>query len=99
MTIEHILSESTNKQEVGYVGNLLPLGESINSNLGNADICQKMESYKKSSFSSVKKFLKDYEGIREWTKDDIIRRTKYMARCMYEQKILPFELEEKDCTN
>ncbi len=77
MTIEHILSESTNKQEVGYVGNLLPLGESINSNLGNAEICQKMESYKKSSFSSVKKFLKDYEGIREWTKDDIIRRTKY----------------------
>ena len=93
MTIEHILPEATRKEEVGYVGNLLPLGEALNGKIGDTDICHKMELYKKSSFESVKKFLIDYAGIKKWTKDDIIKRTKYMARCMYEQKISKVEPE------
>lgn len=47
-----------------------------------------MRAYKKSSYKSVEKFVKDYKDIKTWNEDDITKRTKYIARCMYERKII-----------
>ena len=87
-TIEHILSESAGEKCVGYIGNMLILGEKINSSVGDGDIISKMRAYKKSSYKSVEKFVKDYKDIKTWNEDDITKRTKYIARCMYERKII-----------
>lgn len=67
---------------------MLILGEKINSSVGDGDIISKMRAYKKSSYKSVEKFVKDYKDIKTWNEDDITKRTKYIARCMYERKII-----------
>lgn len=87
-TIEHILPESTHEEYVGYIGNLLPLGERLNSSIGNADIVSKMSLYEKSAYASVKKFSRDYAGISSWGEEDVKKRTKSIARCMFERKLI-----------
>ena len=44
-TIEHILPESTNNNVVGMLGNLLPLGEQLNSNLQDKSFKVKLSGY------------------------------------------------------
>ena len=88
MTVEHILPESTSLPEVGYMGNLLPLGQSINSSSGDDDFTKKLEDYKKSRYQSVVNFAKQYSATSKWGKEEIINRTKYLAKCMYERKVI-----------
>ena len=91
MTIEHILPESASVPEVGYIGNLLPLGQVINSDSGDESFVKKLERYKQSRFQSVVNFSDHYSGTSTWGRDEIIQRSKYLAKCMYERKIIAQE--------
>lgn len=88
-SIEHILPESTRQREVGYVGNLLPLGVQLNSDLDSKVFVEKVAGYKKSQYRTVAVFLEKYENESTWTPDLIIRRTKELAQIMYYRNSVP----------
>lgn len=87
MTIEHVMPESTLMQEIGLVGNLLPLGQRLNSSIGDADFCIKLREYRKSNFKSVQKFVDDYSSLQTWGKTEINERTRILARSIYDRKV------------
>lgn len=83
-TIEHIMPESTNNKECGMIGNLLPLGDKLNSELMDKAFKYKIKKYSTSQYKTVEKFVQQYENNAEWTKEMIIDRTKEIAQKMYE---------------
>lgn len=83
ISLEHINSQSTKENCVGYVGNLLPLSSELNSACKSKTFTQKMELYKKSQFITVKEFCDTYEDKSEWTEVDINQRTEELAKLMY----------------
>ncbi len=85
-TIEHILANSSQKNEASKLGNLLPLSSSINNALGKAQVQIKIEEYKKSEFKSVDEFISDYVKINKWGKDEINIRTNKIAHALYYNK-------------
>lgn len=85
-SIEHIMPISTQKTCVTRIGNLLPLGIELNSNIGNKNFKQKMMSYKKSKYESVIKFISEYENEENWTEGCINRRTSKIAEILYNKK-------------
>ncbi len=86
-TIEHILPESTKKDFVGMIGNLLPLGNDINSSLQDKEFSYKMEKYKDSQYITVKNFVEEYHDTEEWTEELIQKRTIDLAKILYENII------------
>lgn len=87
LTIEHILPESSHNSKVGMIGNLLPLGEKLNSELQDKPFSIKLEKYKTSQFATVGKFVEQYSNIENWTEEDIEQRTKDIAKILYENII------------
>lgn len=83
LTLEHIMSESTQAKEIGMIGNIIPLSQKLNSDIGDADFVKKIEAYKESNYSTVKKFIEDYEHKKEWTIEDINNRTESLAEIAY----------------
>lgn len=86
-TIEHILSESSNKSCVGMIGNLLPLGSEINSNLQDKDFTYKIRKYRNSQYISVKNFVEEYGAVSDWNEELIYDRTVKIAKILYENII------------
>lgn len=81
-TIEHIMPESTENEEAGKIGNLIPLGEKLNSQLGDKDFINKISRYPESHYQSVKVFVHEYEHLTSWCKKQIDERTEHLAmRC------------------
>ena len=92
-TIEHIGNDNGEDSHC-RIGNLLPLADTINNNLGDASFMEKMLEYKSSNFISVKKFVERYGDKIEWTEEDIDQRAIYMAELAYNkiwsiEKIFP----------
>lgn len=85
-TIEHIMPESSNNNECGMIGNMLPLGETLNSQLEAKPFEQKMQKYPESQYCSVKKFVEEYKTYKKWTKEMIEERTKVIASALYDYK-------------
>ncbi len=83
-TIEHILSESARNDECGMIGNLLPLGEKLNNEIQDKNFKYKIERYAESAYKSVSEFLTMYGGSEEWNEGQIIDRTKYLAKILYD---------------
>lgn len=83
-TIEHILPESSRNSHVGFIGNLLPLGEKLNSQLKDKNFTIKLTKYKKSNYATVKAFCEEYKNNSEWTIELIENRTKAIAKILYE---------------
>ena len=79
-TIEHIMPESIKNKECGMLGNLLPLGDRLNSELMDKAFKYKMKNYSASQYKTVEKFVQQYQDSTEWTKEMIIERTKEMAK-------------------
>lgn len=86
-TIEHILPESVTADFVGMLGNLLPLGEKLNSEIKDRNFIYKLTRYPESQYASVRRFLEKYSNELVWNKDKIEERTKILARIMYEEII------------
>ena len=82
-TIEHIVSESTRAPFVGHLGNLIPLGETLNNDVANKPFKEKLEHYKESRYVTVKKFVELYSQINQFHKNDIEERTKELAGILY----------------
>lgn len=88
-SIEHILPESTKQKEAGYIGNLLPLGVQLNSDLDNKIFADKIAGYKASHYQTVVLFLERYGNEPTWTLELINHRTKELAQIMYYRNHIP----------
>lgn len=81
-SIEHILPDVENIKN-SQIGNLIPLEENLNGNLGNKTLSEKWDTYEKSAFSSCRGVAKRYKN-----KDfDPQKRTEYLAELIF-NKIL-----------
>jgi len=88
-SIEHILPESTKQREAGYIGNLLPLGVQLNSDLDNKIFVDKIAGYVTSQYKTVAAFIEKYGNESAWTLNLINSRTKELAKIMYYQNHVP----------
>ena len=93
-SIEHILPESTRHPMVGLLGNLLPLGVDLNSELDNKNFTDKIAGYRRSQYNTVQEFVARYEKVPVWSEDEITARTKRLAYIMYNCGKLPTEFEK-----
>ncbi|WP_165175258.1 HNH endonuclease family protein [Desulfovibrio sp. ZJ369] len=71
---------------VAKLGNLLPLGIELNSNIGNKEFASKMRAYQESRYQSVIKFLEEYKDKKDWTEEDINKRTDKLAEILYNRR-------------
>jgi uncharacterized protein with ParB-like and HNH nuclease domain len=81
-TVEHIIPESSDKdiESILNVGNLIILESKLNSKCDNLNFEEKIPFYKKSTYSSVKCFLKKYSNNKTFS---IEERAKNMANEIY----------------
>ncbi|MGY0314114.1 DUF262 domain-containing protein (plasmid) [Alteromonas macleodii] len=85
LSIEHILSQSTSnidKEIIGSIGNLLPLGQSLNGQANVSDFSIKKQIYQNSDYRIVEEFLAS-ETQDNWTPENIITRTNTLALRAY----------------
>jgi len=83
ITLEHILSQSEgNRDYIGNIGNLLPLGQELNEEAGNKKPIDKMEIYKKSQFSITQEFART--EFKDWGEEEIQARTSELAEYCYD---------------
>ena len=86
-SIEHIINEDINKEITLNIGNLILLEESINNNIGNASVDEKLVMYKKSQYKEVQKFVKKYKTFGE---TDIMNRSDELSEYFYKKIIKNF---------
>ena len=85
-TIEHIMNDSADEIYSCYIGNILPISEEIQGDIGTETTLQgKMPHYKKSGFKSVQKFIAENEEKQEWTQSDIEKRAEQIAKTFYDE--------------
>lgn len=87
LSIEHILSQSTsdiNKETIGSIGNLLPLGQSLNGQANVRDFSIKKQIYQNSDYRIVEEFLASATQ-NQWTPEDISTRTNTLAFRAYNE--------------
>lgn len=81
MTIEHIMNDSETDLFVVKIGNLLPLAESLQREIGPETKFEiKRKIYEKSAFKTVNQFCKQYN---QWNNDNIVKRTRDIAELFY----------------
>ncbi|NEP24479.1 HNH endonuclease family protein [Moorena sp. SIO3I6] len=81
LTLEHILPQSSgDKNKIGMIGNLLPIGESLNGDAGTRRLSEKMPTYKKSDYRIVQEFVEKNGDKSIWEVKDIESRTDQLAR-------------------
>lgn len=90
-TIEHIMPASSGVHEVGMIGNLIPLGESINGDADTKPFSYKLEKYQLSQYKVVQNFVKKYGAQDDWNISNIYDRTSELAKIMYFQNKVPKE--------
>ncbi|NEO39269.1 MAG: HNH endonuclease [Moorea sp. SIOASIH] len=81
LTLEHILPQSSgDKTKIGMIGNIIPIGESLNGDAGIRPLSQKMATYKKSDYRIVQEFVEKNGDKSSWEVKDIESRTEQLAR-------------------
>ena len=84
MTIEHIANDSKEDITTCYIGNLIPLAESIQTQIGaTEEFKKKMPFYKQSNFKTVLEFVQQYSKHSTWTSEKIQDRSKKLAEVFY----------------
>ena len=81
LSIEHILSQSTSdvdEEIIGSIGNLLPLGQSLNGQANVSDFSTKKQIYQNSDYQIVQEFVSS-ETQSQWTPEHINTRTNALA--------------------
>ncbi len=82
ITLEHILPQSSGKETfVAAIGNLLPLGQTLNQKAGNKSLSDKIKVYEKSNFAVTQEFAKS--NPEKWGKTEIRARTNALAEECY----------------
>jgi uncharacterized protein with ParB-like and HNH nuclease domain len=83
LTIEHVLSQSTpDKDLVGQIGNLLPLGKALNEDAADNSVENKLPYYLESDFPMTSGFARDFTG--SWGQAEIEKRTNDIAAQCYD---------------
>lgn len=86
MTIEHILNDSKEDINSCYIGNLIPLAETIQKDIKDEKtLTKKLEFYKTSQFKTVKEFVQKYSTHKIWTAKKIQERSENLAEIFYEK--------------
>jgi Protein of unknown function DUF262/Protein of unknown function (DUF1524) len=87
ITLEHIVpqSDSSIGDDVGLIGNLLPLGTALNNQAGEDGFEKKLKRYKDSKLHIVRDFVAKCGAKATWTKGDISNRTAALADLAYAQ--------------
>ena len=68
-SLEHIEDQSTGKNWIGKIGNIIPLDEKLNNEIREgASFDDKKKVYKKSEFKLVRRFLEKNQG-KSWSED------------------------------
>ncbi|MEA0553581.1 DUF262 domain-containing protein [Lysinibacillus irui] len=83
LSLEHIMSESTNEYRIGLIGNILPLDKELNSEIGDVGFIDKLEGYRKSNYRTVEKFIEQYGDNEVWSIEDIEARTMALSALAY----------------
>lgn len=84
MTIEHILNDSETDINACLIGNLLPLSEDLQKEIGSkTEIIDKLPIYKKSNFKTVEEFVSNYNGLAAWGAEQIAQRSRNIADVFY----------------
>jgi len=83
ITLEHILSQSEgNKDYIGSIGNLLPLGSDLNEKAGKKKVTDKLKIYEQSNFAITREFAS--KGVKDWGEQEIQSRTFELAEYCYD---------------
>lgn len=86
LSLEHIANQSNQtipQKIIGSIGNLLPMGESINGNASTAAFPAKKRIYQNSNYRIVQVFLEE-NTQDEWNEDLINARTTSLAENAYD---------------
>jgi hypothetical protein len=83
ISLEHIMSESVGTDEIGYIGNLLPLDKNLNSSIGDMSFEKKLKEYSKSNLRLVSSFIEENSNKTSWSLTDIEVRGKALASISY----------------
>ncbi|HHQ4701185.1 TPA: HNH endonuclease family protein, partial [Aeromonas veronii] len=86
LSLEHIANQSDQtipQKIIGSIGNLLPMGESINGNASTAAFPAKKRIYQDSNYRIVQVFLEE-NAQDEWNEDLIKARTTSLAENAYD---------------
>jgi uncharacterized protein with ParB-like and HNH nuclease domain len=84
MSLEHILPQGLNEQYVGFMGNLLPLSESINGHADRRSFQEKCSIYLNSNFMVTQAFSRENSAKHAWTERDIHDRTISLVNYGYD---------------
>ncbi|KRM24208.1 hypothetical protein FC90_GL000685 [Latilactobacillus graminis DSM 20719] len=85
MSLDHIAPQVEKVENGGQIGNLLPLGQELNSKMGAKLFQEKKQILAESDYMVVKKFLEDNSTKEEWTAEDITNRTEKLARIAFDE--------------
>ena len=82
-SIEHISDDSLELPNRGLLGNLLPLSQTLNSNMNTNNFTEKIPFYEGSGYLTVKDFVDKYGEQSEFSQEDIDLRTIELAKKAY----------------
>lgn len=85
LSLEHIMSQSktgVSKDILGSIGNLLPMGQSINGQANTSSFSTKKNIYQYSDYRTVQQFITE-NPQDTWTIDNINLRTLQLAKLSY----------------
>lgn len=84
-SLEHILPQSTyiSSNNIGKIGNLLPLNKQLNEQAGDKGFMEKLITYKASELKIVTNFAEKYGHLDNWTNANIDSRTNEIATIAY----------------
>ena len=88
-SVEHIVSETEGENALN-IGNLILLEQVLNQEAGNKSYIDKIDTYHKSCYIWVKKFIENYP---QWSESMIKERAKKLAKIYY-QDILKKDIEQ-----
>ncbi len=83
LTLEHISPQAHAVDQVGSVGNLIPLSKNLNQKAATKSLVEKMTEYRESELKVVKLFVDDFEGKDSWEVEDIKKRTTELGKKAY----------------
>ena len=84
ISLEHILSQSNRGvQNIGKMGNLLPLDKGLNEVAGEQPFPDKITVYGDSELLTVNEFVNDNGNLPDWLEQNINQRTDQIATTSY----------------
>ncbi|WP_283746223.1 DUF262 domain-containing protein [Bacillus cereus] len=85
ISLEHIVPQADGTEGLEVIGNLLPIDQKLNQKADRKSFKEKLVVFSDSNLKLTQEFISDYNDKNEWTTEDIIQRTKKMAKEAFEE--------------